>query len=52
MTIEGKVHIGCIEEVTMKIDANSQALSKILTMESREFYHIPPYQRSYSWKNE
>ena len=36
----------------MKIDANSQALSKILTMESREFYHIPPYQRSYSWKNE
>lgn len=36
----------------MKIDATSQALSKILTMESREFYHIPPYQRPYSWKNE
>lgn len=36
----------------MKIDANSQALSKILTMESREYYHIPPYQRPYSWKEE
>lgn len=36
----------------MKINANSQELSKILTMEGREFYHIPPYQRSYSWKNE
>lgn len=36
----------------MKIDANSQALSKILTMESREYYHIPPYQRPYSWRNE
>ncbi|KFI57845.1 GmrSD restriction endonuclease domain-containing protein [Bifidobacterium choerinum] len=36
----------------MNIDSTSLALSKILTMESREYYHIPPYQRPYSWKKE
>ncbi|RYQ01566.1 Type I restriction-modification system DNA methylase [Bifidobacterium pseudolongum subsp. globosum] len=36
----------------MNIVANSQTLARTFAMDGREYYHIPPYQRPYSWKDQ